>query len=74
MKLLHTNVVTVVNFATSKNPSRIQCSHIATFTSTLELLHMGRHSYSYHILIDKRWHSSKTDVKSSKVTDCDTDH
>jgi len=35
------NGVAVLNFATSKNLSRVQCFHITTFT--LGLLLMGKH-------------------------------
>jgi hypothetical protein len=37
------NGVAVLNFATSKNLSRVQCFHITTFINTLGLLLMGKH-------------------------------
>jgi hypothetical protein len=40
------NMATVVTVATSKNLSRVQCSHIATFTNTLGLLMVGRRTVS----------------------------
>jgi len=47
------NGVRVVNFATSKNLSRAQHSHTATFINTLGLLLVVSHIIS-HVLIDKR--------------------
>ena len=32
------------------------------------------HSQIYHILIDRKWHSSILDVRSCRRADCDTDH
>jgi hypothetical protein len=38
------NGVRVVNFATSKILSRVECSHITTFINTLGFLLMGKHT------------------------------
>jgi hypothetical protein len=64
-QIINDNGVRVVNFATSKNLSRVQCSHITTFINTLGLHMKGRqtHNQTDHILIDKRWHSSIADVQ-----------
>jgi hypothetical protein len=32
------------------------------------------HNQTDHILIDRRWHSSKLDVSSFRGADCDTKH
>jgi len=32
------------------------------------------HNQIVHILIDRRWHSSKIDMRSFREADCDTDH
>jgi hypothetical protein len=32
------------------------------------------HNQNYHILIDRRWHSSVLDVRIFGGADCDTDH
>jgi hypothetical protein len=70
------NGVRVVNFATFQNltvrstmfPHRN--IHKYTWTSP-----DGRtHNQIYHILIDRRKHSSILDVRSFREADCDTDH
>jgi hypothetical protein len=43
-KMINDNGVKVINFATSKNLSRVQCSHITTFINILGLLLMAKHS------------------------------
>jgi hypothetical protein len=70
------NGVRVVNFATSKN---------VVVKSTM-FPHQNIHKYTwtspdgktdnqiYHVLIDRRWHSSILDVRSFRGADCDTDH
>jgi hypothetical protein len=69
------NGIRIVNFATSKNLSRVQCSHTATFVSTLWLLLIGNmHNQIHHILLDKRWHSIAVDIQPFTGADCDTDH
>ncbi|PNF23403.1 hypothetical protein B7P43_G12243 [Cryptotermes secundus] len=70
------NGVGVVNFATSKNltvkstmfPHRNL--HKITCTSPDGMIH----NQIYHILIDRRRHSSIPDVRSFRAEDCDTDH
>jgi len=68
------NGVRIVNFATPKN---------LVVKSTM-FPHHDIHKYAWtspdgktrnqigHILIDRRWHSSKFDVQSFRGTDCDT--
>jgi hypothetical protein len=46
------NGVRVVNFVTSKNPSKVQCSHIVTFINLFGHLLM-ENSQIYHISIDR---------------------
>jgi hypothetical protein len=70
------NGLRVVNFTTSKN----------IFVKSTMFPHRNIHKYTwtspggkthnqiYHILIDKRRHSSILDVQSSRATDCDNDH
>jgi hypothetical protein len=66
----------IVNFATSKNvvvkstifPHRN--IHKYTWTSPDGQIH----NQIYHILIDRRWHSSILYVRSFRGADCDTDH
>jgi hypothetical protein len=36
------NGIRIINFATSRNVSRVQCSHIPTIVNTVGLLLMGR--------------------------------
>jgi hypothetical protein len=43
--------VRVVNFVTSENLSRVQCSHICTFINTLGLLMMGKHNQNDNVSI-----------------------
>jgi hypothetical protein len=67
------NGIRVVNFATSKYLSEVQCSHLVTFINWLQHLQMERHNQIGHILIDRRWHSNVLDVRSFRAEDCDTD-
>jgi hypothetical protein len=53
------NEVRVVNFATSKNLSKVQCSHTVTFINLLAKIH----NQIDHILIDRRRHSGVFDVQ-----------
>jgi hypothetical protein len=70
------NGVTVVNFATSKNPT-VKCTmlphrniHELTWTSP-----DGKtHNQIDHTETDRRRHSSILDVRSFRAADCDTDH
>ena len=70
------NGVRLVNFATSQNlvvkstilPHRN--IHKYTWTS----LDSKTHNQIDHVLIDRRWHSSVLDVRSSRGADFDTDH
>jgi hypothetical protein len=41
-KISNDNVITVLNFATSKNLSKVRCSHIATSINILGRLQMGK--------------------------------
>jgi hypothetical protein len=72
-EIINDNGDRVVNFATSKNLSTMFPHHNirkCTWTS-----HAKKTQYQvYHILIDRRQHSSILDVRSFKATDCDTDH
>jgi len=79
-EILHQDIndsdVRIVNFVTLKN---------LVLKSTM-LLHRNilkynwtspdgkTHNQIYHILIDRRWHSSILDVRSFRGADCDTDH
>ncbi|PNF32123.1 hypothetical protein B7P43_G02834 [Cryptotermes secundus] len=70
------NGVSVVNFATSKNltdkSTMFPHRNIHKFTWTPP---DGKiHNQIYHILVDRRWHSSILDVPSFRASDCDTDH
>ena len=70
------NGVRIVNFATSKN----QVVQVTTFP------HQNIHKYTWtspdgkthnqtdHMLIDRRWQSSKLDIRRFRGADCDTDH
>jgi hypothetical protein len=70
------NGVTIVNFATSKN----------LVVKSAMFWHRNIHKYTWtspdgkthnqidHILIDRRWHSRRLDVRSFRGADCDTDH
>jgi hypothetical protein len=70
------NGVRVVNFATSKNltvkSTMFPYCNIHKFTWTSPDGKTNDHIY--HILIDRRWHSSILDVQSFRAVDCDTDH
>jgi len=70
------NGVRIVNFAISKNlvakakmfPHRNLHTYIWTCPD------MKTHNQIYHILIDRRWHTSIHDVRSFRGADSDTDH
>ena len=61
------NGVKLVNFATSKN----------LVAKSMIFPHRNIHKYTwthnqiYHVLIDRRWHSSVLDVQSFRGADCD---
>jgi len=59
------NEVTVANLTTSKNLSRVHCSHVTAFINTLGIFLMGRLTIRLFI-------SSRCDAKSFGVADCDT--
>jgi len=76
IRIVRNNNVRIVKFATSKNvaiestmfPYRI--NHKYAWTSP-----DGKtNNQSYHILTDRRWHSSILDVRYFRGADCDTDH
>jgi hypothetical protein len=70
------NRIRIVNFATSKNlvvkSTMFQHRNFHKYTWTLP--DEQTHNQIYHILIDRRWHSSILDVRSFRGADCDTDH
>jgi hypothetical protein len=70
------NGVRVVNFATSKNLTvkSTMFSHRNIHKFTWTSANGKMHSQIDHILIDRRRHSSISDVRSFTAADCDTDH
>ena len=70
------NGVKIINFATSKNlvVKSKKSSHRNIHKYTSNSPDGKTHNQSDHILIDRKWHSSILDVRSSLGANCDTDH
>jgi hypothetical protein len=67
------NGVRVVNFATSKNLSRVHCSHIATLINITELLLGKWHNHADRVLTDKK-KSNVVDILYYRDSDRESDH
>jgi len=69
------NGVRIVKLATSKNlvVESTMFPHRSIHTYTWTSSDGKTHKQIDHILIDRRWHSSILDVRSSRGADCDTD-
>jgi hypothetical protein len=75
-KISNDNGVRVVNFAKSKKLTvkSMMFPHCNIHKLTWTSNDGRRHNQIYHILIDRRRHSSILDVQSFRAEDCDTDH
>jgi len=69
------NVVIIVNFVTSKNlvVKSTMFLHRNTHKYTWTSPDGNNHKQIYHILIDRRWHSSVLDVRSFRGAECGND-
>jgi len=70
------NAVRIVKFDASKNlvVKSTMFPHRNIRKCTWTLAGEKTHNQIYHILIDRRWHSSVLDVPSLRGFNCDTDH
>ena len=70
------NSVRIVNFATQKSLAvkSTMFPHRNIRKYTWISPDGKKHNQIDHILIDRRWHSRISDVRSFRVADCDTDH
>jgi hypothetical protein len=65
--------VRIVNFVTSKNLWRVQCSHHNIHKYTWASDRKTQNQVD-HTLTDKKRHSNIVDTQSFRGADCDTDH
>jgi len=66
------NSVKIVNFTTSKN--LVAKSTMFPHKYACTCLDGKNNNQFFHIMIDRRWHSSMLDVRSCRGADCNTDH
>jgi hypothetical protein len=69
------NGVRIINIATLKSPvNNTMFPHRNLHTYSRTSPDGKTHNQIYHILIDRRWHSSILDVRSFRAVDCVNDH
>jgi hypothetical protein len=75
-EICNDNDIRVLKCATSKNLSRMQCSHIVTLSNKCNCLSLHGKVYNQtdHVLIGKRHHSNIVDARSFRGADCDTNY
>ena len=66
------NAVKIVNFTTSKN--LVVKSTLFPHKYTCTCPDGKNNNQTFHIMIDRRWHSSMLDVRSCRGADCTSDH